>query len=323
MIIGKTLHVPFLSGGSFNLEGIPADQRAGPSTDPALQGLRPEVHADPSETAGRYVMAEALARLVRDLGEAVAGLLARTRQLYYQLVLLDRHCPACDGRLEMVRDGLCRCEGCGRTLDPTATFQRCDRCDGTPALRIRRYQCRRCGSEIVSRFLFDGLVFDAEYFRQKMTEHRERRAQEREQAVERIIYRRSQDLPSTEPIDLGSVAGLLEALNNMTGVEVITLQLPERHAFNLRRYQDHILRHVSATAISLDEIPPLEANGRLDRIWRFVAVVFLAHLHKVSLQQQREQIWVMPYEDDGEGQGISGVTEEVDGVKGPVGRSEA
>ena len=124
-------------------------------------------------------MAEALARLVRDLGEAVAGLLSRTRQLYYQLVLLDRHCPACDGRLEMVRDGLCRCETCGRTVDPTVTFQRCDRCDGKAILRIRRYQCRQCGSEIVSRFLFDGLVFDGEYFRQKMTEHRQRRAQER------------------------------------------------------------------------------------------------------------------------------------------------
>lgn len=268
-------------------------------------------------------MAEALARLVRDLGEAVAGLLGRTRQLYYHLVLLDRHCPACDGRLEMVREGLCRCEGCGRMLDPTITFQRCDHCDGKAILRIRRYQCRQCGSEIVSRFLFDGLVFDAEYFRQKMAEHRQRRVQEREARREMAVASRSGDLPPSGPIDLDSVTGLLEALNGLTGTQLAHIQLPERQAFNLRRYQEHILAHLGAGSAMLDEIPPLEANGRLDRIWQFVAAVFLAHLHQVSLRQQGERIWVMPYEDDGEGQSVSGVTEEVDGVKGPVGRSEA
>ena len=53
----------------------------------------------------------------------------------------------------------------GTGFDPTIAFQRCTACDGRIGLQIRRYRCRKCGSEVVSRFLFDGLVFNAEYFR--------------------------------------------------------------------------------------------------------------------------------------------------------------
>jgi predicted RNA-binding Zn-ribbon protein involved in translation (DUF1610 family) len=70
----------------------------------------------------------------------------------------------------MVSKGKRRCVSCGRQLDPTRAFQRCPVCDGVPVLRVRRYECRDYGGDIESRFLFDGLAFDAEYFRAKMAE---------------------------------------------------------------------------------------------------------------------------------------------------------
>jgi hypothetical protein len=60
-------------------------------------------------------------------------------------------------------------------LVATPAFQRCDACGGELAVAIRRYRCRQCGADATLRFLFDGLVFDAEYFRQKMYECRSRK----------------------------------------------------------------------------------------------------------------------------------------------------
>jgi len=87
-------------------------------------------------------------------------------------------------------------------LDPTISFQRCSACGGVPVLRVRRYNCRDCGIVIQSIFLFDGLIFDGEYFRQKMIESRQRRKEQRERVREMLAESRSGDL-SLEYADLG------------------------------------------------------------------------------------------------------------------------
>jgi DNA-directed RNA polymerase subunit RPC12/RpoP len=231
-------------------------------------------------------------RMAIQMTEAVATYQARVRRFYYAVVLLAYGCPKCNGHLTMEREGSCRCQNCGHGFDPTTTFQRCLECGGRLKVEVRRYRCRQCGQIATSRFLFDGLVFDAEYFRRKMAESRTRRLQEKNLRQERIPESRS--LPAEpEPIDLSTVQGLLQALNGLTAGVELEVAIPDRARFDLSRYESHIQAHLHAYPIGFDEIPPLSDDVRLDRIWRFVAIIFMAHAGLIKIEQEGPEILVM------------------------------
>ena len=239
------------------------------------------------------------------LAEAVSRLLAHARRFFYEVVLSSYACPRCGGTLAMLRDGRCRCTACGLDLDPTVAFQRCSACGGVPVLRISRYRCRACGADVPSRFLFDGLVFDAEYFRQKMTESRHRKCDKREQVRKMLAESRSGPV-SPPPADLEAIPGLLDALNGLTvGVDVAAW-LPLCKGFDLNRYQRHVQAYLSEVELGFDDIPPLDQDARLDRIWRFIAIIFLAHAGQVIIEQEGQRILVRQNEADREGQGVPG-----------------
>ena len=241
----------------------------------------------------------------------------QARLFFYSVVLSDLACPDCGGALRMVRESLCRCGECGCTLDPTVAFQRCLTCGGKPQLVVRRYRCRRCRGDVRSRFVFDGLVFDAAYFRERMAEHRERKQQQRDQVQTMLAQCRS--LPAdTGAIDLGAVSGLAEALNSLTSSAPDTEIEVGRSRFELRRYQNHIRQYLDDPPVAFNDIPPLGKDGRLDRIWRFIAIIFMDHAGLLRVDQRGQQLWVMPCETDGEGQGVSGEIEDVDGVEGSL-----
>ncbi len=113
-------------------------------------------------------MTRKIVQLALGMTQAVAAFAQRAQAYCYAVALLSHRCPACNAHLVMVGEGCCRCESCAKQFDPTIMFQTCISCGGKPILRTRRYRCSRCGGDIVSRFLFNGLIFDAEYFRQKM-----------------------------------------------------------------------------------------------------------------------------------------------------------
>jgi len=226
------------------------------------------------------------------------------------VVLCGYACPDCGGAVLMVREGLCRCEKCSGDFDPTIRFQRCSVCGGHLVLSIRRYHCRQCGADVPSRFLFDGLAFDADYFRTKMTESRQRREELRERVREMLAASRSRDfvLP---PADLAAFPGLIDALNGLIGgLEPIPLWLP-RDGFDLARYERHLQAHIGPIAIQFDDLPPLSENSRQDRIWRFIALVFLDQAGLLELRQEGQIIWVMKCENDREGCRVPGETEAV------------
>ena len=239
------------------------------------------------------------------LAEAVSRLLAHARRFFYEVVLSSYACPRCGGKMAMLRDGRCRCMACGLDLDPTVAFQRCSACGGVPVLRISRYRCRACGADVQSRFLFDGLVFDAEYFRQKMAESRHRKCDKREQVRKMLAESRSGSV-SPPPADLEAIPGLLDALNGLTvGVDVAAW-LPPCKGFDLNRYQRHVQGYLSEVELGFDDIPPLDQDARLDRIWRFIAIIFLAHAGQVIIEQEGQRILVRQNEANREGQGIPG-----------------
>ena len=226
---------------------------------------------------------------------AVARFAERARRFFYAVALLGNRCPDCSGVLTMAGEGRCRCLACHRQFDPTVAFQRCSSCGGRPAIRVRRYRCGQCGQDVPSRFLFDGQVFDADYFRAKMAEHRERKRRRREQLREMLAKSRSDGI-EPQPADLDAVPGLVEAINGLTGRLDLPIPLPRGGEFDLQRYQDHVRAHLGPEAIRLDHIPPLTEDPRRDLVWRFIAVIFLAHAGLADATQTGQTIMVIQRE---------------------------
>ena len=251
-----------------------------------------------------------------DMTEAVHRLRERVKQFYYAVVLSGHRCPRCNGGLMMTAESRARCGACSHELDPTATFQRCI-CGGVPELRIRRYCCQECAADIHSLFVFDSLVFDAEYFREKMAESRERNREQRDRVRQLLAESRS-NVVQPEPAALESLPGLLEALNALTQGLEPRLSLPEGSGFSLKRYQNHVQAHLQPFPVSLREIPPLGDDARKDLIWRFIAILFLAQAGIVEIWQDGQDIMVKQRETDTEGQGVPGELEEADGLEGVV-----
>jgi len=260
--------------------------------------------------------------LAYEMTEAVEAFRLKARRFFYSVMLIGHRCPKCNGSLAMVSEGRCLCVSCGKEFDPTVTFQRCSACGGVPVLQVRRYQCRDCGSGIISKFLFDELVFDPDYFRQRMVESRKRKQEQRERVRQMLAESRSGDLP-LDHAELGSVPGLVDALNALTAGmdEAIAVEACEQ--FNLKAYENHVRAHIHDYPLSLTDILPLSENPKKDLIWRFVAIVFLAHTGVVDVWQDGQEIMVKKHEANRERQDISGESENTDGLEGPVGRAEA
>lgn len=292
-------------------KGIPKDEDAGQAPHPALPGVQAEVHASGDSGALAGHADAGLRRELRkpsrlgmggpmnivELGFRIAERVGHYRELarrfFYEVVLSDQHSPCCGAGLSMCAEGRCRCDTCGGEFDPTPAFQRCPGCGGSLELAVRRYRCTGCGADVASRFLFEGLVFDAAYFRRKMAESRQRRREQRERVRLMLLGTRS---PHIEPgwWDPASTPGLLEALDGFVGAERWEQWGGARSKFDLGRYQSHIQAHLAPFPIWFEQIPSLAEDARRDRIWRFIALIFMDHSGRLELEQQRERILVMP-----------------------------
>ena len=133
--------------------------------------------------------------LAFDMAKAVENFVQKAKKFFYSVMLLGCHCPRCGGSLRMVVEGRCQCSSCGNKFDPTVAFQKCTSCSGAAVLQVRRYRCSKCGSDMPSRFLFDGLVFDVTYFRQKMAESRQCKKEQQEHIRQMMAECRSGALP--------------------------------------------------------------------------------------------------------------------------------
>ena len=260
--------------------------------------------------------------LAFDMAKAVEVFMNKAKKFFYSVMLFSNRCPECTSMLVMYIEGKCHCVSCGKELDPTIAFQRCSECGGVPILKVRRYQCKNCGCDIQSRFLFDGLVFDADYFRDKMIESRQRKAKQRERVRQMLAASRSSDL-SLVAVDLNAIPGLLNALNSLTTGLEVAFTKESRQEFDLKRYETHIKAHIQEFPISLVEIPPLSENLKKDLIWRFIAVIFLAHAGIIDVWQQGQNIMVIKHEINRKRQNILGEFEEADGIEGSVGGVQA
>jgi len=259
--------------------------------------------------------------LAIDMANAVGVFVEKAKGFFYSVMLFGHRCLSCNGSLIMASEGKCRCVSCGNLFDPTVAFQRCSECGGVPVTKVRRYECRNCGGDIQSKFLFDGLAFDADYFRQKVGESRQRKKEQKERARQMLAESRSADLP-LGAVDLTAVPGLLDALNSLTKNLNIPFEKESRDEFDLKRYETHIQAHIQDFYVSLRDIPPLSENARKDLIWRFIAVIFMAHAGIINVRQQDQDIMVIKHETNRKRQDVFGELEETDGIEGSMGGVE-
>ena len=251
-----------------------------------------------------------------EMVETVHNFFAKAKRFYYTVVLLGHRCGKCNGKLSMISESRCHCKKCKFEFDPTVEFQRCSVCGGVPVLRVRRYYCNDCGKEITSKFVFETLPFERQYFREKMAASRQRQNEKLARVREMLAQNRSHALGLGE-VDLDSVPGLLMALNGLThGIdEKVLIELKGK--FDLDRYQGHIKAHIADFEMDLRRIPCLIENRRKDLIWRFIAAIFLEHEREIQIRQDDQTIWVMRYANR-ERQDFSDGTEEVNGIEGFV-----
>jgi hypothetical protein len=287
-----------------------------------MQKLQEEVHTQtPKTCSASNSKSMNIIAVAFDMAKAVEIFIQKAKIFFYRVMLLGHRCPTCQGSLIMVTEGKCRCTVCGLEFDPTVEFERCLNCSGVPVLRIRRYQCSKCHTDIKSKFLFDGLIFNVDYFRHKVAESRERKKEQRERVRQMLAECRSSDLP-IEAVKLESVPGLVEALNSLVSEIDENVKIELRDEFDLKRYEKHVLRHLQRNPVELEQIPALIENARKDLIWRFIAIIFLAHAGILDVVQHGQEILVMKHETNRKGQDVLGEPEEPDGIEGSMGGIE-
>lgn len=288
-----------------------------------MQGLWQKVYAAEAKAHRNTICSRMnIITLAYDMTKAVEAFMQKARSFFYHVMLLGYRCPKCNSQLNMVAESKCKCYSCGYDFDPTVEFQQCTACSGKIMLWVRRYRCQKCRHDVHSHFLFDGLVFDAEYFKAKMVESRQRKQEQRERVRLMLAESRSAALP-LEAADLNSVVGLVEALNSLTAGLTTELVYEAKAEFDLNRYEKHIQTHIRDFPIRLTEIPPLNGNSRKDLIWRFVAILFLAHAGILNIQQDGQEILVIKHEINRKRQGVFGEFEESDGIERSMGGVEA
>ena len=233
--------------------------------------------------------------LLRGIGQIlnrVSSFKEMARAFYFEVILSPYRCPDCDGRLQMTGQSQCSCS-CGKTFDPTLTFQQSSCCGTRLVRKTFHYACSRCHQTVPSRFLFDERLFDKAYFREMMQNARARERRKREELKAILAGSRSDNLILLEEPRLDSIPGLTEALNGFIGTGILGFQdFLSRSGFSLEDYRNHLLSVIGNKSILFSDIAPLIEDCRRDRIWRFVTLIFMRQDHEVSLTQYGPDILV-------------------------------
>ncbi len=223
-----------------------------------------------------------------EVSRRVESLRERVWEFLYRLMLFQRPCLHCGAmRLVMLRDGECRCDECGAIFDPTIAFQRCGNCGEGLTLKRCHYWCTQCGEVVTSLFKFDERVYDREYFRERMRESRERKTAVRTRLRELAKSLRSQAYVIEEPPQesvLPELAADIDAFVDM-GIPESLARIALRAPFNMDAYRHHIRELVTGCIVHFEGISPLIDNQRLDRVYRFITVIFMEHEREIITSQ--------------------------------------
>jgi hypothetical protein len=218
----------------------------------------------------------------------------QARQFYFEVILSSFSCPVCDGRLHMTGTSECTC-ACGKILDPTLAFQKSSCCSAKLIRKTFHYVCSRCHKSVPSRFLFDERIFDKAYFQEMMRESRQRSKSKKEELKRILANSRSDVLQLSDNPDLESVPGLVGDLNAFVQAEsdgANQTVFVEKPHFSMDDYRNHINSILTWDGIPFSEIVPLIDDIRIDRIWRFITLIYMQQDREVNLTQRGKNILV-------------------------------
>jgi hypothetical protein len=249
--------------------------------------------ADPLLTEARLVRRPLLGAMARVQGR-MADFKERVKSFYFEVMMSPYRCPQCEGPLRMTGLSQCSC-ACGQAFDPTLEFQGSPCCGAKLVRRTYHYACARCHEVVRSHFLFDERVFDKEYFREMMQEHRRRAREEREEMKRFLADSRSGTLLLTEEPHLESLDGFVQDLDAFIQSEDYDPRDPgfeARSTFSMDQYRRHILSSLAAESVRFSDIAQVDENIRRDKAWRFITLVFMQNERLIDLAQEGEDIWV-------------------------------
>jgi len=216
------------------------------------------------------------------------------KAFYFEVVLSVHPCPKCHGRLNMTGISECQCSDCGYTFDPTTQFQQSPCCGSNLLRKTYHYACSRCNRTVPSRFVFDEKIFDSTYFREMMIESRNRKKRKRVEMRRLLAESRSDVLAFSEIPDLESISGMLDDLNGF----IQHADHTPKHNFDIENnfsmddYRDHILSVLTWNSMLFSNIAPLTDDCRIDRVRRFITLVFMQNDQEVELTQDAHDIRV-------------------------------
>ena len=231
---------------------------------------------------------------LRTVLERIALFRTHARAFYYEVVLSVHPCPQCGGQLTTTGISQAACLRCGAQTDPTVAFQRSACCDASLVRKRTHYACAKCGRVVPSRFLFDEVIQDSEYFVNKMRESRERKRRQRQELIAIMAASRSDPLTIMGDIEVNP--GLATALNEFigTGTDNALPAFRGVGQFSLEDYRRIILVHLQGGAASFDTFPIVVDDTHLDRARRFITLIFMEHGHEVRLEELNTGILVIP-----------------------------
>ncbi|MDY6839474.1 MAG: hypothetical protein SWH78_16030 [Thermodesulfobacteriota bacterium] len=154
--------------------------------------------------------------------------------------------------------------------------------------RTFHYACSKCGRTVPSRFLFDERIFDKAYFRDMVRDSRARAKRKREEIKRLLAESRSGGLSLTEDPNLEAIPGLIDDLNDFVGprsVQMLGLAVNADGGFRMEDYRKHILSLLGPGEVCFSDITPLVDDNRLDRVWRFVSLIFMQNDNEVRVGQ--------------------------------------
>jgi hypothetical protein len=217
----------------------------------------------------------------------------RVRDFYFQVLLSQHACPTCGDALYMTDTSECSCQS-GHIFDPTVAFQPSPCCQARLIKKTFHYACSRCHETVPSRYLFDERVFDADYFREMMREHRDHVKSRREEIGRLLAESRSGALLLTEEPRMDTLPDFLQDLdafilgNPIEAGDAFEL----KGDFNMSAYRTHILSLLSHHTFRFSDISPLTEDDRRDRARRFITLVFMDNDREINLQQHGNDLLI-------------------------------
>lgn len=215
----------------------------------------------------------------------------RVRSFYFSVLMSKFCCPQCEGPFQLVGPSIARCN-CGAEFDPTVTFQRSCCCGAILVKRHSHYACCACDNLVPSIFLFDEVIFNSGYFRDRMRLSREQRRREQAEMRAILTVAKSGQLPLPDRFDLDDIPGLETDIDRLIGVEDTDRAIQKRvTSLNIDDYRLHIVG-LLGTELLFSTIEPLIPETRRDKVYRFISLIFMEQDREVRLSQYGEDILV-------------------------------